>query len=197
MRLADADLLPFEFTDFADTIRLYLKEIKKDADTAREEAIERDKNLDEGLFNAVSDPHNPTVAPPREEVPPHLNFAPFDNAADALTQAAQRYQDALRKAWPAGIPSATLASLNQKLMQSERRLTTEEGILRRGWYKHMIYVPGVYSGYGAKTVAGVREAIEQKHWDEANAEIVRVSAVLNNETDLINSAAQDLESVKH
>src|SRR5580658_5498516 len=197
MRLADADLLPFEFTDFADTIHLYLKEIKKDADTAREEAIERDKNLDEGLFNAVNDPRNPTVAPPREEVPPHLNFAPFDNAADALTQAAQRYQDALRKAWPAGIPPATLASLNQKLMQSERRLTTEEGILRRGWYKHMIYVPGVYSGYGAKTVAGVREAIEQKHWDEANAEIVRVSAVLNNETDLINSAAQDLESLKH
>jgi N-acetylated-alpha-linked acidic dipeptidase len=197
MRLADADLLPFEFTDLADTIHLYLKDIKKNADDAREEAMERDKELDEGLFGAVNDPHNPMVAPPREEVPPHLNFAPFDNAADALTMAAQRYQDALRKAWPAGIPADTLASLNQKLMQSERRLTSEEGILRRGWYKHMIYVPGVYSGYGAKTVAGVREAIEQKHWDEANSEIVRVSAVLNGEVDLIDSAAQELEGLKH
>jgi len=197
MRLADADLLPFEFTDFADTMGMYLKEIKKAADDARDEAIERNKELDEGLFTAVSDPRHPTMAPPREEVPPHLNFAPFDNAADALTNAAQRYQDALRKAWPGGVPADTLASLNQKMIESERRLTTDEGMLRRPWYKHMIYVPGVYSGYGAKTVAGVREAIEQKHWDEANSEIVRVSDVLNREAELINSAAQELEAVKH
>ena len=197
MRLADADLLPFEFTDFADTIRMYLKEMKKAADDAHDEAIERNKELDEGLFAAVNDPRHSTVAPAREEVPQHLNFAPFDNAIDALTMAAQRYQDALRKAWPTGVPADTLASLNEKMIQSERRLTTDEGMLRRPWYKHMIYVPGVYSGYGAKTVAGVREAIEQKHWDEANSEIARVSEVLNHETELINSAAQELETVKH
>ena len=196
MRLADADLVPFEFTDFADTIHLYLKQLKKLADDARDKAVERNKELDEGLFNAVSDPRRPTVAPPREEVPPHLNFAPFDNAADGLTMAAQRYHDALYKAWAVGVPSSALQDLNQKLMDSERRLTTEEGVLRRGWYKHMIYAPGVYSGYGAKTIPGVREAIEQKHWDEANSEMVRISTVLNNETQLINSAAQELEEVK-
>src|SRR5215469_165787 len=196
MRLADADLVPFEFTDFADTIHLYLKQLKKLADDARDKAVERNKELDEGLFNAVSDPRRPTVAPPREEVPPHLNFAPFDNAADGLTMAAQRYHDALYKAWAVGVPSSALQDLNQKLMDSERRLTTEEGVLGRSWYKHMIYAPGVYSGYGAKTVPGVREAIEQKHWDEANSEMVRISTVLNNETQLINSAAQELEEVK-
>jgi N-acetylated-alpha-linked acidic dipeptidase len=196
MRLADADLLPFEFTDFADTMHLYLKQLKRLADEARDKAVERNKELDEGLFNAVSDPQRPTVAPPREEVPPHLNFAPFDNAADALTMAAQRYHDALHKAWAVGVPSSALQDLNQKLMDSERHLTTEEGVLRRGWYKHMIYAPGVYSGYGAKTIPGVREAIEQKHWDEANSEVVRISTVLNNETQLINSAAQELEEVK-
>ena len=196
MRLADADLLPFEFTDFADTIHLYLKQLQKLADGERDKAIERNKELDEGLFKAVSDPRRPTVAPPREEVPPHLNFAPFDNAADALTTAAQRYHDALHEPWSAGVPANTLQDLNQKLMESERRLTTDEGVLRRGWYKHMIYAPGVYSGYGAKTIPGVREAIEQKHWDEANSEIVRISTVLNNETVLINSAAQDLEALK-
>jgi N-acetylated-alpha-linked acidic dipeptidase len=196
MRLADADLLPFDFTDFADTIRLYLKQLKNLADGERDKAIERDKELDEGLFNAVNDPQRPTVAPPREEVPPHLDFAPFDNASDALTLAAERYHDALHKAWAAGIPANTLQDLNNKLMESERRLTMEEGVLRRGWYKHMIYAPGVYSGYGAKTIPGVREAIEQKHWDEANSEIGRVSTVLNNETALINSAAQELEGLK-
>jgi N-acetylated-alpha-linked acidic dipeptidase len=196
MRLADADLLPFEFTDFADTIHLYLKQLQKLADGERDKAIERNKELDEGLFNAVSDPRRPTVAPPREEVPPHLNFAPLDNAADVLTTAAQRYHDALHEAWSAGVPANTLQDLNQKLMESERRLTTDEGVLRRRWYKHMIYAPGVYSGYGAKTIPGVREAIEQKHWDEANSEIVRISTVLNNETALINSTAQDLEALK-
>ncbi|MFZ0037852.1 MAG: transferrin receptor-like dimerization domain-containing protein [Candidatus Acidiferrales bacterium] len=198
MRLADADLLPFEFTDFADTIHLYLKELKKLADEEREKAIERDKELDEGLFSATSDPRRPTVAPPREDVPPHLNFAPLDNAADALTLAAQHYHDALGKAWAAGsISAATLDDLNHKLMESERRLTTQEGLPHRGWYKHMIYAPGVYSGYGAKTIPGVREGIELKHWDEANAEIGRVSAVLGNETTLINEATKALEAGSH
>ena len=197
MRLADADVLPFEFTDFADTIHLYSKELKKLADDERDEAIERDKELSEGLFSAVNDPRHPEVAPPKEEVPPHLNFAPLDNAADALTMSAQRYKTALAKAQSSGISPATVAELNEKLMESERRLTTQEGLLRRDWYKHMIYAPGVYSGYGAKTLPGVREAIEQKHWDEANAEIVRVSKVLENERALVDSASEDLEAAKH
>ncbi|MGH9736428.1 MAG: transferrin receptor-like dimerization domain-containing protein, partial [Candidatus Acidiferrales bacterium] len=79
----------------------------------------------------------------------------------------------------------------------EHDLTTQEGLLRRPWYKHMIYAPGVYSGYGAKTIPGVREAIEQHHWDEANSEITRVSAVLDKETALINSAAAELEQTTH
>ncbi|HTU34149.1 MAG TPA: M28 family metallopeptidase [Candidatus Acidoferrum sp.] len=194
MRLADADLLPFEFNDLADTIQTYLKQLKTLADDERSEAIERDRELDEGLFTAINDPTAPTVAPPREEIPPHLDFAPFDNAADALATAAHRYHDALRKAWAAGVPAGTLQDLNQKMKESERDLTTQEGLLRRGWYKHMIDAPGVYSGYGAKTIPGVREAIEQLHWDEANSEIVRIAAVLDKETALINSASADLES---
>jgi len=197
MRLADADLLPFEFNDFADTIRMYSKELKKLANDEREEAVERDKEISEGLFSAVNDPRHPEFAPPKEDVPPYLNFAPLDNAADSLTQAAQRYQTALAKASISALPAASLAELNEKLTESERHLTTEEGLLRRGWYKHMIYAPGVYTGYGVKTLPGVREAIEQKHWDEANEEIVRVSKVLQGERDLIGSAAEDLENVKH
>ena len=196
MRLADADLLPFEFTDFADTIRMYSKELKKLADDERDEALERNKEIAEGLFSAVNDPRHPEVAPPKEDVPPHLNFAPLDNIADSLTQSAQRYQTALSKAWSSGLSQAGLAELNEKLTESERRLTTQEGLLRRGWYKHMIYAPGVYTGYGVKTLPGVREAIEQKHWDEANSEIERVAKTLANERALIDSAAEDLENAK-
>ena len=196
MRLADADLLPFEFTDFADTIHMYLKELRKSADDEREEALERNKEIDEGLFNAVNDPRHPKVPPSREVVPPHLNFAPLENAADALSAAAEGYKTALSQASIVGIPPATLQNLNRELMGSEQRLTTQEGLPRRPWYKHMIYAPGVYSGYAAETIPGVREAIEEKHWDEANAEIVRVAKVLDNERALINSMVEELESLK-
>jgi N-acetylated-alpha-linked acidic dipeptidase len=193
MRLANADLLPFEFTDLADTIRLYQKQLKKLADDERGELIERNKEIEEGLFTATDDPRRPKVPPPHADVPPYLNFAPLDNAADALTHSAERYQAALQKAWPAGVSAATLLDLNQKLRESERRLTTPEGLLRRPWYKHMLYAPGVYSGYGVKTLPGIREAIEEKHWPEADSEILRVANVLDNETALINAAAAELE----
>jgi N-acetylated-alpha-linked acidic dipeptidase len=193
MRLADSILLPFDFGDLADTIRLYDKQLKKLADDKRDEIVERNKELDEGVFGAAKDPRRPQVPPPSEAVPPHLNFAPLDNAADVLTASAQRYTAALDKAWTAGISDAARKDVNQKLFGSEQRLTSEEGLLRRSWYKHMLYAPGVYSGYDAKTLPGVREAIEQKQWDEANSEIVRVAKVLDGESALIDLAAKVLE----
>jgi N-acetylated-alpha-linked acidic dipeptidase len=198
MRLADSDLLPFDFGDFADTMQLYLGQLKKLAEDKRAEAIERDRELDEGLFHAINDPRRPTVAPPREEVPPYLNFAPLENAVDQLNRSARCYREALQKAWasPPGVSPAMLADLNQKMMESERRLTDDAGLPRRSWYKHMIYAPGVYTGYAPKTMPGVREAIEQKRWPEANAEIGRVAKVLENESALIDSATAELSSAK-
>ena len=193
LRLANADLLPFEFTGLADTIRLYQKQLKKLADDERGETIERNKEIEEGVFTATDDPRRPKVPPPHVDIPPILNFAPLDNAANTLTRSAVRYQAAEKKAWPAGVSAATLQNLNQKLMESERRLTTPEGLPRRPWYKHMLYAPGVYSGYGVKTLPGIREAIEEKYWAEADSEIVRVAKVLDSESALINAAAAELE----
>src|SRR5207248_10543724 len=93
----------------------------------------------------------------------------------------------------AALGSANLGALNQKLMESERRLLDPKGLLRRPWYKHMIYAPGVYTGYGVKTIPGVREAIEQKHWEEADAEMGRVAKVLQGEAALIDEASAELE----
>ena len=193
LRLANADLLPFEFANLADTIHLYQKQLKKLADDERAEIVERNKEIEEGLFSATDDPRGPKNPPPHADVPPNLNFAPLDNAADALTRSADHYQAALKQAWPAGIPAATIAGVNQTLMQSERRLISPEGLLRRPWYRHMIYAPGVYSGYGVKTLPGIREAIEEHFWAEADSEIQRVGKVLDGESALINSAAAQLE----
>lgn len=197
MRMADADLLPYQFSDFADTVHEYVKQLQDLLKKKQDEATERNKELDEGLFEATNDPRHPTVAPPREPVPPFLNFAPMENVADQLSKAADRYEKALAAAGKNGQFSAgeaQLHDLNQKLIESERKLLDPEGLPRRPWYKHVLYAPGVYTGYSPKTVPGVREAIEQKRWQEADQQIAEVAKVLQGEVELINSAAQELES---
>jgi len=195
MRLSDAEVLPYDFVDFADTVQKYTKDLEKLLADKQEEIRERNQELDEGVFKATFDPRRPTVTPAHEEVPPHLNFAPMENAAELLTRSAARYQKALsqKQAGLSEIQTETLRALNAKLIDSERKLTNEDGLPRRPWYKHLLYAPGVYSGYGVKTVPGVREAIEQKKYSEADQEIVRVAKALEQESELINSAAQLLE----
>jgi N-acetylated-alpha-linked acidic dipeptidase len=195
MRLADAEVLPFDFVNFADTVHKYTKDLQKLLTDKQDEIRERNQELEEGIFKATFDPRHPTVAPPKEEIPPHLNFAPMQNAADALTRSAEHYQKALqhRQTELAQADASQLRSLNEKLIESERKLTNEDGLPRRPWYKHLLYAPGIYTGYDVKTVPSVREGIEQKHYAEAEQEIGRVAKALEDEAALIESAAQWLE----
>ena len=198
LRLADADLLPFSFTNLADTIHKYTEELQKLLKEKQEQIVERNKEIQEGVLVANADPKKPFVVPAIEEVPPHLNFAPLQNGSDALTRSAERYRQAIDKATKNGginINQAALKELNAKLIQSERKLTNGDGLPGRPWFKHMIYAPGFYTGYGVKTIPAVREAIEQKKWKEADEQMVRAGAVLQNEAALIDSAAADLEKV--
>jgi len=196
MRLADAEVLPFDFVNLADTVEMYRKNLEKLLADKQEEIRERNQELDEGMFKATFDPRRPTVAPAREEVPPHLNFAPMQNAVDTLTRSAKHYQQALAQK-QASLGEAAVAgklgALNRELIDSERRLTNADGLPRRPWYKHLLYAPGVYTGYGVKTVPGVREGIEQKRYAEAESEIVRVAKALEDESAAIESAARELE----
>ncbi len=195
MRLADAEVLPFEFNDLADTVHRYTDELIALLKTEQDQIAERNRELDEGAFRAAFDPRKPTLAPPKEEVPPHLGFAPLENAANALARAAERYQKAMSQARASGAwASADFAALNQHLVESERVLLDPAGLPRRPWYKHVLYAPGVYTGYSPKTIAGVREAIEEKRWSEADQQIVRVAKVLEGEAALINSAAAQVEA---
>ena len=195
LRLADADLLPFDFADFADTIRKYTDELQKLLKKKQDDIAEQNKQVQDGLLSASSDPKQPYVVPAIEPAPPHLNFAPLLNALEALDRSAARYQSALEKLTRQGrLPSqSSLQGLNAKLIQSERKLASADGLPRRPWYKHMIYAPGFYTGYGVKTMPGVREAIEEKKWQEADREIARVGAALQDEAALIESAAAELD----
>ncbi|HZQ94091.1 MAG TPA: transferrin receptor-like dimerization domain-containing protein [Candidatus Sulfotelmatobacter sp.] len=195
IRLADAEVLPFDFVDFADTVQKYTRDLQKLLKDKQDEIQERNQELDEGVFKATNDPKKPTVAPPREDPPPHLNFAPMQNAGEALARSAERYRKALaqKQGSISEAQASELAALNAKLMESERKLTNDDGLPRRPWYKHLLYAPGVYSGYGVKTVPAVREGIEQKRYAEAEHEIARVGKALEDEAALIDSAAQMLE----
>jgi len=197
IRLADADLLPYDFTALSDNTHRYLDELQKLLKTKQDEAAERNQELDEGLFAATADPKKTSVAPARKDLPPHLNFAPLQNATDALNRSADRYQKALDKVKENGelkISGDALKSLNELLLQSERKLTSEDGLPGRPWFKHLIYAPGLYTGYGVKTVPGVREAIEVGRWKEADEQIVKAAAALDAEAKLVDSAAQQLEA---
>jgi N-acetylated-alpha-linked acidic dipeptidase len=198
MRLADAEILPLDFVDFADTIQKYTKDLEKLLADKQEEIRERNQELDEGVFKATLDPRRPTVTPTREEIPPHLNFAPMQNAAESLAKSAEHYRKALlaRQSTLSDSQTELLRTLNHQLMESERKLTNEDGLPRRPWYKHMLYAPGIYSGYEVKTVPSVREGIEQKHYAEADQEIVRVAKALEEESSLIESTAKQLDEAK-
>ena len=140
MRMADADVLPYEFTDLADTMQKYRKELQKLLESKQEEAREREQELNEGAFSAAFDPRKPTLAPPREDMPPHLNFATLRNALDLLNKSAEHYKVmASRKRRPQDFPRAKqMASVSHKLLQSERSLTDPAEIPRRSWYKHLV-----------------------------------------------------------
>ncbi len=198
MRLAGAELVPYQFGGFAETVGRYAKEVEKLLKDKQDDVRERNLQLDEGVFSATADPRQTSVPPAREELPPYLNFAPLDNAVAALTRAAERYDQAFSKAQANGgaaLAKADLTALNAALRQSERVLTTAAGLPRRPWYRHEIYAPGFYTGYGVKTLPGVREAIEQKHWKEGDEQIAVVAHALEAETDVIGRAAGQLEKV--
>jgi N-acetylated-alpha-linked acidic dipeptidase len=196
LRLGDADLLPFDFADFADTLHTYSEQLKKLLQNKQEAVRERNLEIEEGVFTAIIDPKEAYVPPAWEDPPPYLNFAPLDNAADALTRSAARYRKALEKAQASGAAALARASLhpvNQTLMESERRLTSPDGLPGRPWFKHQIYAPGFYTGYDVKTLPAVREAIEQKKWKEADAALVDIGKILDSESALIQSATEELE----
>ena len=195
MRFADADVMPYDFRDFADTIHKYSGELKTLLKDRQEEIHDRNQAIDEGAFNAASDPRHPAFAPKREEVPPFLNFAPLDNAETALTHSAEHYAKAMKAflAKGAGASPQALQQLNTRLMQAEQRLTSPAGLPRRPWYRHLIYAPGFYTGYGVKTLPGVREGIEEKRYQEAEAEITRVAQALQDYAAVIEAVAEEME----
>jgi N-acetylated-alpha-linked acidic dipeptidase len=180
LRLAQSDVLPFEFGNFTETVTTYVKDIIKLTDEMRAETSELNQLIADKTLERAADPTRPFRPPAPKPPVPHLNFAPLQNAIQELQESSKTFEAARRHATAdnRGLSLAGQRALDERLMRCERLLTHEEGLPRRPWYKHMIYAPGFYTGYNVKTLPGVREAIEERQWDEVDRQIGIVAGVL-------------------
>jgi N-acetylated-alpha-linked acidic dipeptidase len=194
LRMAQADVLPYDFAALSDTLRMYTREVKALLTAQQTEAKKRAATLDLNAYALTSDPRNPMVAPSALAMPPFLNFAPLDNALAALDKSAAHYAIARTRALSEAISAEQLKHLNEELTQAARKLTSEQGLPRRPWMKNLIYAPGWYTGYDAKTLPGVREAIEQRRYAEADAQIVLVGHAIEDEAAFVEHLATELEN---
>jgi N-acetylated-alpha-linked acidic dipeptidase len=182
LRLADDNILPFNFDDFAGRVSTYLNQIEKLTKDMREETNQLNLELKDSLFTEASDPTKTYIPPKPEDPVPYLNFAPLENAVNTLQKSADEYQKAKNELIKSGkkLSEEQEKTIDQLIYQSERYLTNKEGLTGRPWYVHEIYAPGFYTGYGVKTLPAVREAVESRNWDEANKQTVVVANTLNN-----------------
>ena len=181
MRVADADVLPYSFEPLADAVGQYLGQLEKMTAAMRDRNDQQDKLLDAKAFTLAADPTLTYVPPAAAQPVPYINFAPLDNALVKLKVSAAAYDAAYASAAAAGLKLDTgkRAALDRQLQGMEQDLLYNGGLPGRPWFKHMLYAPGLYTGYGAKTLPGVREAIDQQQWDTAGEYIGIVAGVLN------------------
>jgi N-acetylated-alpha-linked acidic dipeptidase len=177
LRAAQAGLLPARETDFAGAIARYDEELHKLVEDLRARTRATDQLLDDGAYQLATDPQTPRAPPPRPARVPYLDFAVLDNAVERLRSSAMAFdREYAREAADAG---PRLARLNDALANAELALVDRRGLPGREWYRHMIYAPGMHTGYGVKTLPGVREAIEERRWEEANRYLAVVAVALD------------------
>jgi N-acetylated-alpha-linked acidic dipeptidase len=175
-RLANADALPFDFNAFYKTLNDYATEVKAMMDNQRVETETQNKMIEENLFAVAKDPKKTYASPEVKQAVPFLNFSELDNSLAQLKTSAEEFQKMYANATT--LPVEKLNQLNLLLYKAERSLIDTDGLPRRPWYKHQVYAPGFYTGYGVKTLPGIREAIEQRNWKEAQDNIGIVSKVI-------------------
>jgi N-acetylated-alpha-linked acidic dipeptidase len=172
LRFANADFLPLSVSNLADTIARYTTEVTKLNNDEREAIAERNRHIADKSYELVADPTKTFVAPATEPLAPPLTFTPLQNAVTRLQQSVRNYDAAMRDRGAARLRSHDIQqALDNVLREVEPSLITDRGLPRRPWYRHTIYAPGFYTGYGAKTLPGIREAIEGHNWNEATEQI--------------------------
>jgi N-acetylated-alpha-linked acidic dipeptidase len=176
MRMADADLLPFDFRNLSTTISGYGKEVIELANNMREATAMQNQLVKSNAYNLAADPTKHLAAPQAKGEVSAIDFSALTTSLAALKTSADKLATAINTASAANIDHK---ALNEAIYKAEQQLLSPAGLPRRPWYKHSIYAPGFYTGYGVKTLPGIREAIEQRNWPEVQQQIAAVSATIN------------------
>lgn len=190
LRFANAEILPFDFRNLQKTISKYVTEVMSLADDMRENTSVENQLIKEKYYTIADRVNEPLLPPVAKDEVPFLSFASLQNAITVLEKSTNGLNDALS--------NNTLSvdkknELNKKLYKAEQVLLTKEGLPRRGWYRHAIYAPGFYTGYGVKTLPGIREAIEQRNWKEAQGQVEIAATTINNFSAYLDAAAAGIK----
>ncbi len=177
LRMADAELLPFDFTSLSKTINGYITEVSALADQMRETTTVENQLIKEKRYANALDPKEKLLPPTVKDEVPFLNFAALQNAMTDLDKASKHLSETINSG---KLTAAQKNAINKKLYRAEQQMLTEKGLPRRGWYRHSIYAPGFYTGYGVKTLPGIREALEQRNWKEAQENADLDAVVIKN-----------------
>jgi N-acetylated-alpha-linked acidic dipeptidase len=196
LRMAEADILPYDFTALARSLHRYNQETKDLLKSRQKEAKDRQVATSLDAYKLTSNPAQPTpVAPPAIKTPPNLDFTPIDNAIAALNKSGAHFNRARADALRAGVSDAQLKTVNEELALAARKLQYSKGLPRRPWYQNLIMAPGWFKGYGATTMPGVYEAIEQQRYPEATEQIGILSRAIQNEADYVEHIADQLDQL--
>ena len=169
LRMANADVLPFDYSILTGTVNDYFSEIKSLIENSRSQVEMENKLISDKVYELAADPKEKMKLPTAKSTVPFLDFSPVENALAQLKKTTDALKLSISKAEK--LDPTSLSKLNQLLYQAEQKLLYENGLPRRPWYKHQIYAPGYYTGYGVKTLPGLREGIEENNWNETRERI--------------------------
>ncbi len=190
MRMSNAEVLPFDFRSLQKTVSGYLTDLISQMDQLRESTNIENQLIKENRYVQAADPLKTYIPPVVKEEVPFLDFSPVQNALADLDKSSTKLYEQMNKA---GLSVEKKNQLNEQLYQAEQQLLLTNGLPRRPWYKHSIYAPGFYTGYGVKTLPGIREAIEQRNWKEAQQQVLMAAQAIQTFSTYLNNTAKNLE----
>jgi len=194
LRLSEADILPFRFVNMAENIGSFIESNKKLAKAVEKKTENRNKLLDKKAFTISGNPKKTYLPPKRLSLVPDFDFTPLDESHKRLEASAWKYEKALAGVKKGFLSAEHKSQVNQLLREVEQAMTRSDGLPRRKWFKNMIYAPGFYTGYGVKTLPGIREGLEERNWDETHFYILEVAKALDRAAAKINAAADILKA---